>query len=216
MKKTFIKLFSCLLVFIAFSSFLNTNAAPIITIGLTLNYDYVGIDGAIDTEVLFDNSTFWTVDFVLSMGGSPILDLYTAVNKTAYQHTYNYTEYHKDTGDTNSIAQGYVIWIDTDGLTIGENITLQGAPSKVMGIVDITTPIDTYSTYNITFSNNNYVYYQFYDVSTGYLINFTEHLGGYSMYLSENFIISEYPKFIVPLVIIAIPITIKFSKSLKK
>lgn len=132
MKKTIQKLLIYSLIFIAFTSTLNVNAAPPITVDLSLDYVFTNMVGTVDYDVTFDNTSFWTVDFLLVFDSTPALDLFVAVNKTALQHTYNFTEYHKATGNTNSVAQGFLAWIDPDSLTIGENITIQDEQYKIM------------------------------------------------------------------------------------
>ena len=215
MKKTIQKLLIYSLLFIAFTSALKTNAAPPIAVGLSLDYVFTNTVGTMDYDVTFDNTSFWTVDMVLTFDSNPpSLDLYIAVNKTALQRSYNYTEYHKATGNTNGIAQGFLAWIETDEMGIGENITIQGSSCKVMEQIDITIPLGIFSVYNMTHSaaGNNF----YYDVTTGFLIRAHNPASGTNMILDDSSTISEFPTFMLPVFLIAIPMILKVSKSLRK
>lgn len=214
MKKKFIKLLSFLVILFTFSGTLQTNAAPTINVGLTLNYRYTNVEFTIDTQVIFDNNTFWSVDMLMFINESLLVNEWISeVNKTALQHTYNYTQYERATGITTVAQQGFYLWIDVDGLTVGENITVLGDQGKVLEIIDITIPLGTFSVFNVTESRADYKAYYYYDVVTGFLIRSHIPTDDSNMILYESPTISEFPTFMLPLILIALPLTFKYKKS---
>lgn len=191
---------------------MNVDALPPLNVGLTLDYEYFGVSSTIDADIIFDNVSFWTVDFVLRYEGSIIIEMVQTVNKTSLQNTYNCTQYDKGDGSKLADFQGYLFWIDTDSIVIGENISIESHSSKVMEILDITTPLGTYSVYNVSFSSSTEIIYYYYDITTGFLINVIALIDNLSMYLSDSSTVSEFPSFFIPLILIAIPITLKINK----
>lgn len=207
-------IFTLSLVFIAFSCGLNANAAPEIFVGLTLNYDYTTIDATADIEVIQDQGTYWSASMLMTMNSVPVMDVVSTVNKTASQNTYNYTFYQGvrivGSGD------GYMFWIDTTGLSIGENISIEGGQFKIMEQIQVTVPKGTYTVFNATESNDTTINHYYYDVTTGFVIKAESPLDNLIMVLQNSNFISEFPVHMLPILILAIPIAIKYSNTIKK
>lgn len=216
MRKNILKLTTLLLVILAFSSALQANAAPTIYVGLTLNYSFTTVDATNDVEVTFDNDTYWTVDILTIYESSVLDDSFGAINKTPSQHTYNFTSYSKETGEKGDSAEGFMIWIDTDGLTIGENITLGLGNCKVIEQIEITIPLGTFSVYNITESYTGFIGYYYYDIVTGFLISTLHPTLDLTRNLVASSSITEFPTFLLPTLVILITLIIVYNKSIKK
>lgn len=199
----------CILV-LAFSCFSNAIAAPEINVGLILEYEYIGTDIHYDTQVTYDNGTFWTLftEFTTSSEYDSVIE---AVTKSTLDNTYYYTQYNSTTGDYIKDAQGFMLWIDTTGLVIGENITLDNMQFKIMEQIELVIALGTFSVYNATHSSVSGRVYNYYDVNSGFLLDSYNPFFGLDLELSSNNSpsISEFPKIILPLILIPIIINVK-------
>lgn len=71
--------------------------------------------------------------------------------------------------------------------------------------------------YNITDSNDSHKHYHYYDADTGFLLKADNPIDLLWMELeSTSAVIAEFPVFMLPILILAIPLTIKYSKFLTK
>ena len=210
-----LKKFSAIcLVFFAFSFVLNANAAPEIVVGLNLEYLNVGLVGTDEILVLSDNGDTWTCYRFRFLEIDPPGNEYTYfVKKVASQHTYDY-----NLSTIIPFIDGFPFWIDTVGLLISEFITIFDDQYQITEQLQITVPLGTFTVYKAVEDNPIYTDIYYYDVDTGFLVKAEYDNYGYdSVLLSITIIvISEFPVFVLPILLIAIPLTIKYSKIFKK
>lgn len=213
--RKYIKLISAVvLVFLAFTSVLNASAEPYIFVGLTLNYDYTTMDATSSVEVITDNGEYWSVNMEITMNSVPYMNIISTVNKTAFQNVYNYTNYLS--GSNVGSGDGFMPWIDTNGLSIGDNISIEGGQFKIMEQILVTVPMGTYTVFNATESNSETTTYHYYDITTGYAVKSENIEDNVIMVLISSNFISEFSFSVFPMLIIIITVILVYTKSIKK
>ena len=133
------------------------------------------------------------------------------VKKVASQHTYDYNT------TTIPFIDGFPFWIDTVGLLISEFITIFDDQYQITEQLQITVPFGTFTVYKAVEDDPIYSNIYYYDVDTGFLVKAEyDYYGFDSVLLNITIIvISEFPVFALPILLIAIPLTIKYSKIFK-